>query len=62
MTRDAKADLEELARDLEKAGMMALATVSRNGAHEIDRLRAEVQKYKDKEAALFRMWNDPGCQ
>ena len=31
-------------------------------AEEIERLRAEVQKYKDKEAAIARMWHDPASQ
>lgn len=29
---------------------------------EVERLRAEVQAYKDKEAALVRMWHDPASQ
>ena len=31
-------------------------------AREIERLSAAVQKYKDREAAVARMWHDPASQ
>ena len=29
---------------------------------EIKRLRSQVKKYQDKEAAIVRLWNDPASQ
>ena len=39
-------------------GMHALCTAA---ADEIERLRAEVQKYKDREMALVRLAHDPNA-
>lgn len=39
-----------------------ICRLANEAADEIERLRAEVQKYKDKEAAIARMWHDPASQ
>lgn len=39
-----------------------ICRLTTEAADEIERLRAEVQKYKDKEAAIARMWHDPASQ
>lgn len=35
-----------------------ICRLTSEAAREIERLRAEVQEYKDKEAAVARMWHD----
>ena len=39
-----------------------ICRLANEAADEIQRLSAEVQKYKDKEAAIARMWHDHASQ
>ncbi len=65
----AEDDVRAIARDMQIMNLSVdTGDVRRWGdlmdeaANEIERLRSDVQKYKDKEAAIARMWHDPASQ